>query len=127
MSPVGWLWSATLSRLAVASQRLAVPSQGGIYACTNACMDGQTYVQIFSLSICWSVWIPLCLLLKKVHCLPTELPICRKLVKVLKDLGSFDKIHVVGHSLGAHVSGFLGKKVNLFQKWTQRDPKGPAD
>ena len=67
VSPVGWLWTATISRLAVASQRLAVPSQEGIYACTNACMDGQTYGHIFSLSICWSLWIPLCPLLKKVH------------------------------------------------------------
>ena len=54
-----------------------------------------------------------------------------KLVKVLKDLGSFDKIHVVGHSLGAHVSGFLGKKVKDFgigtlKRITDLDPADPG-
>ena len=49
------------------------PIPGGIYACTNACMDVQTYGYNFSLLICWSLWVPLCPLLRKVYCFPTEL------------------------------------------------------
>ena len=54
-----------------------------------------------------------------------------KLVKIMKDLGIFDNIHVVGHSLGAHVAGFLGQKVQqmgfgTLKRITGLDPAGPG-
>jgi len=52
------------------------------------------------------------------------------LVKVLSDVGAFDNIHVVGHSLGAHVGGFLAKKVKAMglgtlDRLTGLDPAEP--
>ena len=52
------------------------------------------------------------------------------LVKILSDVGAFDKIHVVGHSLGAHVAGFLAKKVQAMglgtlERVTGLDPAEP--
>ena len=53
------------------------------------------------------------------------------LVKALKDIGMFDNIHVVGHSLGAHVAGFLGKDVQemglgTLKRITGLDPADPG-
>merc|ERR1711970_1024509 len=52
------------------------------------------------------------------------------LVKILSDVGAFNKIHVVGHSLGAHVGGFLAKKVQemglgTLDRLTGLDPAEP--
>eukprot|EP00091_Calanus_sinicus_P018033 TRINITY_DN3997_c0_g1_i3.p1 TRINITY_DN3997_c0_g1~~TRINITY_DN3997_c0_g1_i3.p1 ORF type:complete len:260 (-),score=80.25 TRINITY_DN3997_c0_g1_i3:84-818(-) len=52
------------------------------------------------------------------------------LVKILSDLGLLDNIHVVGHSLGAHVAGFLAKKVQemglgKLKRVTGLDPAQP--
>jgi len=52
------------------------------------------------------------------------------LVKILSDVGAFNKIHVVGHSLGAHVGGFLAKKVQemglgTLDRVTGLDPAEP--
>ena len=52
------------------------------------------------------------------------------LVKILSDVGTFDKIHVIGHSLGAHVGGFLAKKVKTMglgtlERLTGLDPAEP--
>merc|ERR1712215_59182 len=52
------------------------------------------------------------------------------LVKILSDVGAFDNIHVVGHSLGAHVGGFLAKKVKTMglgtlKRVTGLDPAEP--
>ena len=52
------------------------------------------------------------------------------LVKILSDFGLFDNIHVVGHSLGAHVAGFLAKKVQemglgKLRRVTGLDPAQP--
>merc|ERR1711892_401173 len=52
------------------------------------------------------------------------------LVKILSDVGAFDKIHVVGHSLGAHVAGFLAKKaqamgLGTLERVTGLDPAQP--
>merc|ERR1711936_2074 len=52
------------------------------------------------------------------------------LVKILSDVGVFEKIHVVGHSLGAHVAGFLAKKVKemglgTLERVTGLDPAEP--
>merc|ERR1711970_515636 len=52
------------------------------------------------------------------------------LVKILSDVGAFDNIHVVGHSLGAHVGGFLAKKVKTMglgtlERLTGLDPAEP--
>jgi len=52
------------------------------------------------------------------------------LVKILSDVGVFDKIHVVGHSLGAHVAGFLAKRakamgLGTLARVTGLDPAEP--
>ena len=52
------------------------------------------------------------------------------LVKILSDVGAFQNIHVVGHSLGAHVAGFLAKKVQAMglgtlERVTGLDPAEP--
>ena len=52
------------------------------------------------------------------------------LVKILSDAGVFDKIHVVGHSLGAHVAGFLAKRakamgLGTLARVTGLDPAEP--
>jgi len=53
------------------------------------------------------------------------------LVRALKEVGLFDSIHVVGHSLGAHVAGFLGEKVQKLgmgslKRITGLDPADPG-
>merc|ERR1739838_383248 len=52
------------------------------------------------------------------------------LVKILSEFGVVDNIHVVGHSLGAHVAGFLAKKVKemglgKLKRITGLDPAQP--
>jgi len=52
------------------------------------------------------------------------------LVKILSDVGAFEKIHVIGHSLGAHVAGFMAKKVQemglgVLERVTGLDPAEP--
>jgi len=53
------------------------------------------------------------------------------LVSALKDVGLFENIHVVGHSLGAHVAGYLGEKVQrmglgTLKRITGLDPADPG-
>lgn len=53
-----------------------------------------------------------------------------KLVKILSEFDVLDNIHVVGHSLGAHVAGFLAKKVQemglgKLKRVTGLDPAQP--
>lgn len=52
------------------------------------------------------------------------------LVKILDGFGVFDNIHVIGHSLGAHVAGFLAKRVHnmglgKLKRVTGLDPAEP--
>ena len=52
------------------------------------------------------------------------------LVQIFADLGLLENVHVVGHSLGAHVAGFLAKKVQSMglgklKRITGLDPAQP--
>ena len=76
-SPIGWLW--TLREWLQPYPGWLLPHRGLLShprgdICMHKCMHRCTDIWIyFFLLICWSLWVPLCPLLRKVYCFPTEL------------------------------------------------------
>ncbi|XP_015908743.1 pancreatic triacylglycerol lipase-like [Parasteatoda tepidariorum] len=46
------------------------------------------------------------------------------ILQIIKNI-SLDHIHIIGHSLGAHIAGFAGKRLNGVSRITGLDPAGP--